>query len=112
MTRRMLILLAVVAVSGATTLGAHEGHAHSIMGTITAVHDNQLELQTKDGKKVSVTLNDKTTILRGKVKADTTDLKEGVRVVVEPVSEKQPMVAKTVTLGPSTPKPKAPTDPK
>jgi hypothetical protein len=108
MTRRILILVALMAMAGATTLAAHEGHAHSILGTITAFHDNQLELQTKDGKTVTVTLNEKTTILRGKAKVDTADLKEGTRVVVEPVSEKAPIVAKTVTVGSATKKPASP----
>lgn len=65
------------------------------------VHDNHVEIETPDGKKMTVTLNEKTKILKGKAKSSASDLKEGLRVVVEPEGDKQ-MIAKTVRLGVET----------
>jgi hypothetical protein len=81
---------------------AHTGHAHKVMGTVSARHDNNVELKTPDGKTVTVVLNDKTTFARGKRKVDNTVVTVGERVVVEVASEKD-MTAKTVTLAASTP---------
>ena len=41
-----------------------------------------LEVKATDGKAVTITLNEKTKILRGKTKATADDLKPGERVVV------------------------------
>ena len=61
---------------------AHEGHAHKVTGTVSMRHDNQLEVKATDGKSVTITLNEKTKILRGKTKATADDIKPGERVVV------------------------------
>lgn len=100
MIRRILVVLMVSALTVAG-LAAHKGHTHKIMGTILMVHENHLEIATKDGKKATVTLNAKTRILKGKGKATLADLKVGVRVVVEAEGEKE-MTAKTVQAGAST----------
>ena len=78
---------------------AHEGHAHKVMGTITMRHENHLEVRTKDGKTVTITLNDKTSILRGKEKANLDALQPGERVVVDVGNGKAPMTAREVKLG-------------
>jgi hypothetical protein len=100
MSRRFVIgvaLAAVLAVPGLTR--AHEGHAHKVMGTISMRHDNQLEVKTKDGKTVSITLNEKTAIVRGKQKVDLEALKPGERVVVNIGNGKAPITAREVKLG-------------
>lgn len=81
---------------------AHEGHAHKVMGTVTALNANRVDLKTPDGKTITVTLNAKTTFARGKQKVDGTVVKVGERVVVEVASEKD-MIATTVTLAVPTP---------
>lgn len=58
---------------------AHEG-PHKIMGTVSMRHDNHLEVKATDGKTSTITLNEKTKILRGKATAD--DIKTGERIVV------------------------------
>lgn len=88
----------VVALAAPTALRAHGGHAHKIMGTVTAVHEKHVEIETKDGRKVTVALTEKTRILKGKAKASATDLEEGALVVVEAEGEKQ-MTAKSITIG-------------
>lgn len=79
---------------------AHEGHDHKIMGTVTMIHDNHLEVKAADGTTSSITLNDKTKVLRGKTVLKLADIKGGDRVVVTASSdEKGSLIAKEVRLG-------------
>ena len=61
---------------------AHEGHVHKVMGTVTALRDHSLDVKAIDGKPWTITLNEKTRILRGKTKATASDIKPSERVVV------------------------------
>jgi hypothetical protein len=81
---------------------AHEGHAHKVLGTITAVATNRVEMKTPEGKMVTVTVNAKTTYARGKQKVDASALKVGERVVAEVASEKD-MIATSVMLAAAVP---------
>lgn len=81
---------------------AHEGHAHKVLGTVSAISPTQLELKTPAGKTVIAKLNQKTTFAKGKQKVEVTALKVGERVVVEVASEKD-MIASTVTMAAPTP---------
>jgi hypothetical protein len=100
MSKRFVIGVALVAALAVPAYArAHEGHAHKVMGTITMRHDNHLEVRTKDGKTVTITLNEKTSIVRGKQKADLEALKPGERVVVDVGNGKAPMTARAVKLG-------------
>ena len=78
---------------------AHEGHEHKVMGTVTARHDQLLEVKTTYGKMVTISLNDKTAVLRGKTKLDLAAIKQGDRVVVDIGDGKEPMTAKEIKLG-------------
>lgn len=102
--RKNLVLAAAIVATLAipAALRAHEGHAHKVMGTVTARHDNSVELKTPDGKTVTVVLNEKTTFARGRQKVDGALVKAGERVVVEVAGEKD-MTAKVVTLAAATP---------
>ena len=83
MSRRFLIgAVLVAALSIPVYVRAHEGHAHKVMGIIS-VHDaNHLKVKATDGKTVTITINEKTKVLRGKTKATADDIKPGERVVV------------------------------
>jgi hypothetical protein len=59
---------------------AHGGHAH-VIGTVSAVVVDHLEIKTKDGKTVSVPLNGETKFFKGKEKATRAALHIGDRVV-------------------------------
>ena len=85
-----------------TAARAHEGHAHKVMGTVSAISANQFEMKTPEGKVVTVTLNQQTTFARGKQKVDVAAVKVGERVVVEVASEKA-MIATSVTMAALTP---------
>jgi len=100
MSRKSIIgfaLAAVLVVPGIAR--AHEGHPHKVMGTVTLRHDNHLEVKTTDGKTVTIVLNDKTSVLRGKEKLDLAALKQGERVVVDIGDGKAPVTAKEIKLG-------------
>jgi len=90
------ILFASLAVSAA---GAHEGHNHTIMGTVASVHAASLNIKATTGKTASVLLNDKTKIVRGTARVRAGDLKIGERVVATAVEQKdKTMVAKEVRV--------------
>ena len=81
-------------------VSAHEGHDHKIMGTLAAVHENSVDVKATDGKQSTITLNDKTKILRGTTAMKLADLKAGDRVVVTATGGgKDPFVAKEIKVG-------------
>ncbi len=91
------------ALVSSPNIQAHEGHAHKMMGTVSTRQGNQLEVKSMDGKTATVTLDDKTKILRGKTKASAQDINPGDRVVVTATEKKDPngkaiMVASEVRL--------------
>ena len=86
-------------------LNAHEGHTHKLLGTVTAIRGTQVDLKTTAGKTVTVLLNDKTVITRGKERVDPTALKEGLRVSVDALQQKGQFIAQSVKLGAASPPP-------
>ena len=92
----------VATLAGASIALAHEGHAHKVLGTITAVTANRVEMKTPEGKLVTLTVNAKTTYARGKQKVDAAALKIGERIVAEVASEKD-MIATSVTMPAAVP---------
>lgn len=101
MTRWILSLsvAAVLAAAAAPAALAHDGHDHKIMGTVSAIHENHLEVLATDGKTSKITLNQKTKIVRGKAPLKPVDVKVGDRVVVNVGNGKEPLIAKQVELG-------------
>lgn len=88
-------------------LHAHEGHAHKLMGTVTAVHAEMkhVEMKTNDGKAAAFYVTDSTKYLKGKTPASLADLKPGTRVVVEAKQTGERMIASEVKLGVSSKEP-------
>jgi hypothetical protein len=109
MRRRLIIGAAlVVALVMPSYAGAHEGHPHKVMGTVTAKHENHLEVKSVDGKTASITLDENTKILRGKAKVTADDLTPGERVVVTTMEKKGAdgkavLIATEVRLGAAAP---------
>jgi len=104
MRNALLVVLATVVM--APWVLAHEGHAHKVMGTVSVIHENHLEVKDKDDKTSTFVLNEKTKILRGKSLVKATEIKEGDRVVVTASEEKgadgkTTLVATEVRLGAS-----------
>ena len=103
MSKKWLGICALVASLAAPGLAAaHEGHAHKVLGTITAITGDRVEMKTPEGRMVTLTVNAKTTYARGKQKVDATALKVGERIVAEVASEKA-MIATSVTMPAAVP---------
>lgn len=82
MTRRTsLLTLAALLVAPALVV-AHEGHTHKLMGTVSTVHENHLEVKDVKGKMATFTLDSKTKVRRGTTILKIADIKTGDRVVV------------------------------
>ncbi len=96
--KRMLFWALAVALLAPAGLLAHEGHAHKVMGTVAAVHDNQIEVKDKDGKLTTHTVDAKTKFKRGKSVAALSELKAGDRVVVTVVESKDKAGKPIVTV--------------
>ncbi len=81
---------------------AHEGHSHgneAVLGSISKVDGDRLEVADPDGKAVTIRLTAATTYLRGAAAAKKADLKPGLRVAVETAAGKAGLEAKVVRIG-------------
>jgi hypothetical protein len=95
----ILMIAALVLPVGA---GAHEGHTHKALGTIASAQSGQVEIKTTEGKSLTVMLDAKTTVTRGKDKLDATALRVGERVSVDYVEANKVMTARAIKLGTTT----------
>ena len=103
MTRRHLLTSAVALVALIPAAAwAHGGHTHNALGTVVSINGTHLEVKTTDGKTVTVMLDAKTTITRGKTKVDAAALKVGERVSVDYTQDKTMLMAKTIKLSTAT----------
>ena len=94
MTRRTLFtILAFVAVP--VLSAAHPGHAHKVMGVVSMVHENHLEVKDAKAKASTFTLDDKTRVRRGKTILKAADIKVGDRVIVVYAEVKDEKTGKT-----------------
>ena len=100
----MVVVVVMAALAFATTgrARAHEGHMHKALGTITSVAADKVEIKKTDGKALTVLLDKKTTVTRGKDKLDATALKVGERVSVEYMEANKVMTAHSLKLGTTT----------
>ena len=98
MTRRTFVsLIAAFAVAVVTSPAlAHEGHAHKVMGTVTTVHENHLEVKDVKGVVTTHTLDAKTKVRRDKTVLKMADIKAGDRVVVTYIESKDKATGKKI----------------
>lgn len=71
-------------------LGAAHALAHDefrIIGTVTKLQNSRLDVKTKEGRTISIALNQETLISRDKKKIETTELKTGRSVVVDALGD-------------------------
>jgi len=102
MTRRTaLALVAALLLAGAPqgTALAHPGHEHKILGNVTMAAVDHLMMKDREGKDHTIQITGATKILQDKKPVRVEDIKEGLRVVVTAVTEKDKLVAKTIELG-------------
>jgi len=93
-----------LAILGAVMLAprvalAHEGHDHTVMGTISSIDGTNLMVKTADGKQTMVMMDGKTKITQGTAKVDVKALKVGDRVVASGPEDKGMISAETVKVG-------------
>jgi len=99
MNRRSIIALALTTALALPAIArAHDGHMHKVLGTVASVQGNHLEVKGTDGKVVTVMLDAKTAVTRGKAKLDATALKVGERVSMDYMEQKPMNMAKTIKL--------------
>ena len=77
---------------------AHEGHMHKALGTIASINAERVEIKTTEGKTLTVVIDKKTAITRGKEKLEPTALKVGERLSVDYMEQKKVMSAHTIKL--------------
>ena len=104
MTRRLIILaIATMATLGATHVFAH--NEYRIIGTIVLWKDAQLEIKSREGKMVSITVNGETIMYRDNKKVKAAELKAGRHVVVDALGDSyRDLAAVEVRIIPSLPK--------
>ena len=99
MSRRIILCVALVAAVTAGTVWAHEGHVHKIMGTVMGRDEHAIQVKTPGGETLSIAVNDKTVVVRGKQKATIADVQKGRRVVVDIGDGEDPLIAREIALG-------------
>ena len=108
MIRKSFVVAALAAMLFTPALGwAHEGHAHTVMGTVSSIDGMNLMVKGTDGKMTMVMLDGKTKITQGKASVDLKSLKVGDRVVATGMEEKEMIMAQTLKLGEAAPAAKA-----
>jgi len=75
---------------------AHPGHDHKLMGTISSIDKNKVVMKTTEGKDMTFEVVPTTAFKRGKSKGMQSDLKAGMRVVVNVGDGVEPLKAKEV----------------
>ena len=88
-------VLAVALLAPAVAL-AHPGHDHKLMGTITSIDKNKVVVKTTEGKDMTFEITPLTAFKKGKTKGLASDLKAGLRVVVNIGDGVEPLKAKEV----------------
>lgn len=78
---------------------AHEGHDHTVMGTVSSIDGKNLMVKTADGKTVMVMMDAKTKVTQGKAKLELSAIKIGDRVVAAGPEDKAMIMAETVKVG-------------
>ena len=93
-----LIVLVFLALGGAI-VAAHDGHAHLIMGTVTARDDKHVEVKTPGGESLNIAVNAETVITRDKRKVGLAEVQTGRRVVVDIGNGEDPLIAREIRVG-------------
>ena len=99
MTRRTVLLAIVALTIGVRAGAAHEGHAHIVMGRVTAVDTKHLELKTPSGEVLSIAITATTKVVREKKKASLREVQVGRRAVVDIGNGEDPLIAREIQVG-------------
>ena len=102
MKTAFLALVLAAAVLTPSFAVAHPGHDHKLMGTISSIDKNKVVVKTTEGKDMTFEITPLTTFKRGKNKGAQSDLKAGMRVVVNIGDGVEPLKAKDVQYSAAT----------
>ncbi len=92
-------LTTLVLLASAGTVWAHPGHAHKILGTVTAVTASSVDVLDRSNEKTTFAITKDTKIRVGKAAGTIKDVKTGLRIVVEGEEEEDDTyVAVTIQL--------------
>jgi hypothetical protein len=80
--RYLLAATLALALIAPVTIQAHPGHDHKVLGTVTLIHENHLEVKDTKGNISKHVIGATTKISKNKSKASVADIKVGDRVVV------------------------------
>ena len=81
---------------------AHPGHDHKLMGTISSIDKNKVVMKTTEGKDMTFEILPTTAFKLGTKKGMQSDLKAGIRVVVNVGDGVEPLKAKEIQYSLST----------
>ena len=101
MKKFLFVVLAAALLAPAVPL-AHPGHDHKLMGTISSIDKNKVVVKTTEGKDMTFEITPLTAFKRGKDKGAASDLKAGMRVVVNIGDGVEPLKAKEVQYSAAT----------
>jgi hypothetical protein len=102
MKTAFLALVVAAAVLTPSLALAHPGHDHKLMGTISSIDKNKVVVKTTEGKDMTFEITPLTAFKRGKQKGAASDLKAGMRVVVNIGDGVEPLKAKEVQYSAAT----------
>jgi len=85
-TRNLAMLIVAVLILG-RALGAHEGHDHKLLGTVTMAAADHVMIKDRAGKDLTVLVT-KDTKVRSTPPLKVEDIKPGTRVVITAFQEK------------------------
>ncbi len=97
---RWVVRLGVLGLCvGTGTVLAHPGHAHKILGTVTAVSAASIDVLDRSNEKTTFVITKDTKIRVGKAAGTIKDVRTGLRIVVEAEEdEDETFVAVTIQL--------------
>ena len=101
MSKAIFTATALLLTLAAGEAAAHDGHIHTIMGTVMARDDKHLEVRTPSGEVLSIAVTEKTTTVRDKKKIAFSEVQVGRRVVVGIGNGEDPLIAGEIQVGPS-----------
>jgi hypothetical protein len=81
---------------------AHPGHDHKLMGTISSIDKNKIVMKTTEGKDMTFEVSPTTAFKAGSKKGAQSELKPGMRVVVNVGDGVEPLKAKEVQYSAAT----------
>jgi hypothetical protein len=103
LTRVTILTAAMALLTVSPMVSAHE--RFRVVGTVTKRTADEFEVKTKEDKKITIGLDNKTVVTREKKKVPASSVKVGASVVVDALGDDETeLVAEEVRLVPAIPR--------